>query len=61
VIPRDIPIYIWWGTKDTTVPEKFVEYFKKEYEVTKIHMIDNIGHMLYLPYWTEIINEVRGC
>ncbi len=20
--------------------------------------IDDIGHMLYLPYWTEIINEI---
>ena len=51
-------VYIWWGKEDTTVPLKYIEYFKKEYSVQKIHLLDDVGHMFYLPYWAEIINEI---
>ena len=59
-IPKGIQVYVWQGTKDTTVPPSFTDYFKNEYAVKEIHMIENIGHMLYLPYWEEIVNEARS-
>ena len=57
-IPKTIPVYIWYGTKDSIVPVSFLKYFKSEYSIREIHKIDNAGHMLYLPYWTDIIKEI---
>ncbi len=57
-IPESIPVVIWQGTADDTVPVSFLEYYKSAYKIKEIHMIENAGHMLYLPYWSEIIKEV---
>ena len=52
-----VPTYIWHGTLDKTVPIKYIDYFKNNYNVKKIHEIES-GHMLYLVYWESIINEI---
>ena len=57
-ISSNIPVYIWHGTEDTTIPVSFVEYFESEYAVKRVHTIEQVGHMLYLPYWNEIIEEI---
>ena len=57
-ISENIPIYIWQGTADDMVPVSFLDYYKAEYKIKEIHMIENVGHMLYLPYWFDIIKEV---
>ena len=57
-ISENIPVYIWHGTADTTVPISFTEYFKSEYNIKELHKIENLGHMLYLPYWNDIIKEI---
>ena len=59
-ISKDIPVYVWHGAEDTTTPLSFIEYFKSEYCVKEVHIIENAGHMLYLPYWKEIIEEAIG-
>lgn len=56
-VSEEIPVYVWHGTKDTTIPIAFTEYFRSKYNVKEYHVIDQIGHMLYLPYWEEIIKE----
>lgn len=43
---------------DKTILINFVDYFENNYNIKKAHKIDNIGHMLYLPYWDEIICEI---
>lgn len=58
-ISPDIPVYVWHGAEDSNLPVSFTEYFKEEYNVKKLHIINNIGHMLYLPYWKEIIEELE--
>lgn len=58
VISEDIPVYVWHGMDDKTILINFVDYFENNYNVKKAHKIDNIGHMLYLPYWDEIICEI---
>ena len=57
-ISEDIPVYIWYGKEDTTIPVSFVDYLKAAYKVKIIHMIDDIGHMLYLIYWEDIVREL---
>lgn len=57
-ISKDIPVFVWHGQRDTTLPLSFVDYFVKEYSVKQVHKIDNAGHMLYLPYWDEILSEI---
>ena len=57
-ISPNIPVYIWHGTEDTTIPISFVEYFESEYAVKQVHKLEQVGHMLYLPYWSEIIEEI---
>ena len=56
-IPNDIPVFVWHGAEDTTIPISFTEFFKSAYFVKEEHIIDDAGHMLYLPYWKEIIEE----
>lgn len=58
VISEDIPVYVWHGLDDKTIPISFVNYFENNYNVKKVHKIDDVGHMLYLPYWDEIICEI---
>lgn len=57
-ISENIPIFIWQGTTDDMVPVSFLDYYKAEYRIKEIHMIENVGHMLYLPYWSDILEEV---
>lgn len=58
-ISKDIPVYIWYGTEDKTIPISFVKYFEEKYMVKQVHKIDGVGHMLYLLYWNEIIEEIK--
>ena len=58
VLSDNIPIYIWQGTADDMVPVSFLDYYKSEYKIKEIHIIENVGHMMYLPYWHDIIEEV---
>lgn len=58
-IPPNIPVYVWHGVEDSTLPVSFTEFFKEEYNVKKLNIINNIGHMLYLPYWKKIIQEIN--
>jgi len=53
-----IPIYVWHGTNDDTVPIEFIKYFKDNYNIKTIHKIEGAGHMLYLPHWNEILEEI---
>ena len=57
-IPSDIPVYIWYGKEDTTIPMSFVEYLKSAYFIKDTHIIRKVAHMLYLIYWEEIIQEI---
>ncbi|MCR4782142.1 MAG: alpha/beta hydrolase [Lachnospiraceae bacterium] len=57
-ISEDIPVYIWYGKEDTTIPASFIDYLKSVYMVKNTHMIDDVGHMLYLSYWEDIIREL---
>lgn len=57
-ISAEIPVYVWYGTEDTTVPMTFAEYFKTAYPVKEMHLIDKVGHMLYLTNWEDIIREI---
>lgn len=57
-ISENIPIFIWQGTADDMVPVSFLDYYKSEYKIKEIHLIENVGHMLYLPYWSDIIEEI---
>ena len=59
-ISPDIPVYVWYGREDTTLPMSFTEYFKTAYPVKKVHIIDNAGHMPYLTSWDEILEEVNS-
>lgn len=58
-ISPDIPVYVWYGKEDTTVPMSFVEYFETAYSVKETHLIDKVGHMLYLTSWEDIIREIE--
>lgn len=58
IIPSNIPVYVWYGKKDTTIPPSFAEYFKSAYTVKNTHVIDEVGHMFYLIYWNDIIREL---
>ncbi len=57
-IAKNIPVYVWHGTEDNTIPLSFVEYIKAEYSVKQVNVLENVGHMLYLPYWKQIIEEM---
>nr|MCR5416760.1 hypothetical protein [Pseudobutyrivibrio sp.] len=57
-ISKDIPVYVWHGKEDTTIPMSFVDYLKSAYMVKGIHVINDVGHMLYLSYWDDIIREL---
>ena len=43
-ISENIPIYIWQGTADDMVRVSFLDYYKAEYKIKEIHMIENVGH-----------------
>lgn len=57
-ISKEIPVYVWHGVEDTTTPLSYIKYFQSKYSVKAEHVINNVGHMLYLPYWKDIIAEV---
>lgn len=57
-ISKDIPVYVWHGKEDTTISMSFVDYLKSAYMVKSIHVINDVGHMLYLSYWDDIIREL---
>ena len=57
-ISEEIPLYIWYGKEDTTIPMSFVDYLRSAYTVKNIHVINNVGHMLYLSYWEDIVREL---
>lgn len=52
-----IPVFIWNGAKDDTTPVSYAEYLAKKYDAKEIHIIDDVGHMMYLLYWKEIVLE----
>ncbi len=52
------PVFIWNGTNDNTSPVSFAKYLKRQYNTAKIHIVKNMGHMLYLPYWGKILKEI---
>ena len=56
-ISKSIPIYIWNGSKDNTTPVTYAEYLAKKYSATRTHIIDGVGHMMYLMYWKDIVFE----
>ena len=58
-ISKNIPVYIWYGTEDKAIPISCVKYFEENYMVKQVHKIDGVGHMLYLLYWNEIIEEIK--
>lgn len=58
-ISKDIPVYVWHGIDDTTLPISFTKYFKENYGVKSIHQIEKTGHMLYLIYWEDILKEIN--
>ena len=59
-ISKEIPVYVWHGVEDKTIPLSYIKYFQSKYSVKAEHVIDNIGHMLYLPYWKAIIAEATS-
>lgn len=59
-IKSTMPVFIWNGTNDDTTPVSFAQYLKKLYNPSEVHIIENMGHMLYLPYWEEIIKEISS-
>lgn len=59
-ISKDVSVYVWHGKEDTTIPITFVDYFESEYSVKQLHMVDGVGHMLYLPYWDDVIKEINA-
>lgn len=52
------PVFIWNGTDDNITPISFAQYLNKQYNTTKLHIIENMGHMLYLPCWDKILEEI---
>lgn len=54
-ISDHIPVFIWHGTEDDTVPIEYTQYFETNYTIQSIHKIEGVGHMLYLPeyYYTN--------
>ena len=40
---KDIPVFVWHGQRDTTLPLSFVDYFVEEYSVKQVHKIDDAG------------------
>lgn len=52
-----IPVFIWNGAKDDTTPVSYAEYLAKKYDAKELHIIDDVGHMMYLLYWKEIVLE----
>ena len=59
-ISKEIPVYVWHGVEDKTIPLSYTKYFQSKYSVKAEHVIDNVGHMLYLPYWKAIIAEATS-
>lgn len=58
-IPADIPVYIWHGMQDSTTPPSFVDYFESAYSAKATHLLSDAGHMLYLPNWLDILQEIN--
>ncbi len=52
------PVFIWNGTNDNTSPVSFAKYLKRQYNTAKLHIVKNMGHMLYLPCWEKILKEI---
>ena len=52
------PVFIWNGTDDNTTPISFAQYLNKQYNTTKLHIIENMGHMLYLQCWDKILEKI---
>lgn len=56
-ISSSIPVFIWNGTEDDTTPVSYAEYLAKKYSAKQTHIIDDVGHMMYLLYWKDIVLE----
>lgn len=56
-INNSIPVFIWNGDKDDTTPVSYAEYLAKKYNAKEIHILNDVGHMMYLLYWKDIVLE----
>ncbi|MFJ8090636.1 alpha/beta fold hydrolase [Lysinibacillus sp. NPDC095746] len=57
---RPYKIYIWHGEKDNVWPLKTAKTLNKLYTDSSFHIIENKGHLLYLSYFDEIVNEIES-
>lgn len=57
-LKNTFPIFIWNGTDDNTTPISFAKHLSRQYSTAKLHIVENMGHMLYLPYWEKILEEI---
>lgn len=57
-LKNTFPVFIWNGTDDHTTPISFAKHLNKQYNTAKLHIVENMGHMLYLPCWEKILKEI---
>ena len=57
-LKNTFPVFIWNGTDDNTTPISFAKHLSRQYNTAKLHIVENMGHMLYLPCWEKILKEI---
>jgi len=53
-----IPVSIWHGDRDTSIPLSMAEHIAKAIPNSSLHVIPGEGHFLLLKYWKEILNTI---
>ena len=54
----ECPVSIWAGALDGQIEKPLFDRFITNYDNPKIHYLDNVGHLLLLDYWANVLDEI---
>lgn len=60
--PREvsIPVRMWYGTHDSTVPLQMGRYLHSQIRASQLEVEPGGGHLLFIEIWETILTALRG-
>jgi pimeloyl-ACP methyl ester carboxylesterase len=53
-----VPVHIWYGAHDETVPEGMVRHLAREIAGAELHIDPDEGHHLLYSHWPRILDSL---
>lgn len=56
-LDSSIKVFIWSGEQDRSTPPEYARYLSDLYNPVSFHLLPDLGHMLYLVRWKDMLDE----